>query len=269
MKKFFIIMFSFFAVILLAFAYYYNRWKVLWELEDPRPIYTVLHHNDDTLRVIMIGDSWIEMYSELNQNTMLQRMLGELTSVPVKVISKGKGHKRSRGIYDLMYKTEGYGTKTMIASGADYCIISAGFNDAGANLGTHQYCHYMRLIIKLLLVNGICPVFFEAPDVNIWKLYCERPFMFTIKDFIRSLMTGCRMYNYAEYREALYDMLLGEQLMDSVVYIDVNSWNRMGYKMNERLFLDDQIHLNVDGYNKLDSCLAVFIAADVQKRNKR
>ncbi len=265
MKKFFIILLSSLTIISLAYIYYYNRWKFLWELEEPRSIYTVRHHIDDTLRVIMIGDSWIEMHRDLKLDTLLERRFKALTYRPVKVVSNGKGHKRSRGIYDLMHKTEGYGTKPLISSGADYCVISAGFNDAGANLGTSQYCYYMSLIIKLLLANGICPVFFEAPDVNIWKLYKERPFMFTIKDYIRSIMTGSGMYHYAEYREALHQMMVDEQLLDSVVYIDVYNWHNRGYQMNDSLFLEDQIHLNLYGYRKLDSCIASAIASDLRK----
>ena len=268
MKKFIIILLSCLTAMLLAFIYYYNRWKILWELEEPRPIYSVLHHDDDTLRVIMIGDSWIEMHKDLKLDTILERRLKGLISRPVKVVSNGKGHKRSRGVYNLMYSTEGYGTRPLISSGADYCVISAGFNDAGANLGSSQYCYYMRLIIRLLLANGIRPVIFEAPNVNIWKLYRERPFMFALIDFIRSIMTGCGMYHYAEYREALYNLLVDESLLDSVIYIDVNSWNCTGLKMNEDLFLDDQIHLNVNGYNNLDSCIALFIADDLKNNSK-
>ena len=61
MRKVLIIGLSCVSIFLLTFFYYYNRWKVLWDLEDPKPIYAVEHHNDDTLRVVMIGDSWINI----------------------------------------------------------------------------------------------------------------------------------------------------------------------------------------------------------------
>lgn len=132
MKKFFIIGFPCFAVLLLAYAYYYNMWKVLWELEYPSPIDTVFLHHDDTLCVIMIGDSWIEMYSKQKLDLELKRHICELTSHPVKVTSKGKVGKSSREIYDLKYKENGYSPKLLIVSRADYCVISAGINNASA-----------------------------------------------------------------------------------------------------------------------------------------
>jgi hypothetical protein len=78
-------------------------------------------------------------------------------------------------------------------------------------------------------------------------------------------MTGSGMYHYAEYREALHQMMVDEQLLDSVVYIDVYNWHNRGYQMNDSLFLEDQIHLNLYGYRKLDSCIASAIASDLRK----
>ena len=251
-------------ILLLVSLYYYHRWKVLWELEEPRPLYSVFHSDTDTLRVIMIGDSWAEIHSELQMDSLLQKQLCHFTSRPVNVVSKGKGGMRSRGIYDLMHKTSDYGTKPLIESGADYCIISAGINDASANLGTRQFCYYMKLMIQLLLANGIRPVIIEAPDVNIWKLFGKRPYKSILVDYIRSLMTGCGMYHYAEYREALKDMLISDQLMDSVVYVSMNGWNGEGTAMDLDLFLDDQLHLNRKGYEMLDSCIASAIVSDLR-----
>lgn len=250
-------------ILLLVSLYYYHRWKVLWELEEPRPIYSVSHNDTDTLRVVMIGDSWAEIHSELQMDSILQQYLFQLTFRPVEVISKGKGGMTSRGIYDLMFKTDGYGTKPLIDLGVDYCIISAGINDASANLGTHQYCYYMKLIIQLLLANGIRPVIIEAPDVNIWKLFGKRPYKSILVDYARCIMTGSRMYHYAEYRDALKKMLISNQLMGSVVYVSMNGWNGEGTDLNLDLFLDDQLHLNRKGYELLDSCVASAIALDL------
>lgn len=264
MKNVMMIVFLCLVVVMLLCLFYYNRWKTLWELEKPRPIYFVHHHHDDTLRVVMIGDSWIEMHTELFFDTILQSKISQLISRPVKVISKGKSGIRSRGVYNLMFKCEGYGTKPLITSGADYCIISAGINDASANLGTRQYCHYMKLIINFLLANGIRPVIIEAPDVNIWKLFGQRPFKNLAIDSIRSVMTGCSMYHYAEYRETLREMLKANQLMNSVLLVSLYDRNNKGSLMDKRLFLDDQIHLNRKGYELLDSRIASTIAEDLR-----
>lgn len=252
-------------ILLWISLYYYHRWKELWELEEPRPVYSVSHSDTDTLRVIMIGDSWAEIHSEMQMDSILQKLLCQLTSRPVEVVSKGKGGMKSRGIYNLMYKTDGYGTKTLLESGADYCIIFAGINDASANLGTRQFCYYMKLIIQLLLANSIRPVIVEAPDVNIWKLFINRPCKSLLVDYLRSLMTGCDMYQYAEYRNALHNMLMCDRLMDSVLYVSIYAWNSKGTIMDNSLFLDDQIHLNRKGYELLDSCIATAIASDLKR----
>ena len=253
-------------VMLLLCLYYYNRWKVLWELEEPRPIYAVHHQDDDTLRVVMIGDSWIEMHTEQHLDMILREQISKLTLRPVQVKAKGKGGMRSRGIYDLMFKSRGYGTKPLIVSGADYCVISAGINDASANLGTRQYCHYMRLIIDFLLENEIRPVIIEAPDVNIWKLFGQRSLKNIAIDSLRSIMSGCGMYHYAEYREALRKSLKDGHLYDSVVFVSMYGLDANGTTMDKSLFLDDQIHLNRKGYELLDSCIASAIAGDLHNK---
>ena len=251
-------------VTLIIYCYLFIRWKPLWELEAPRLVYPIQHHDDDTLRVIMIGDSWIEMHTNMQMDTLLQRQISKMTSRNIKLKSKGKGGKRSRGIYDLMFKKDQYGTKPLIVSGADYCVVSAGINDASANLGTHQFCYYMKLIISFLVSNGIRPIIIETPDVNIWKLFGERPCKSIVMDYFRSLMTGCSIYHYSEYREALHNMLISTQLMDSVIYVNMYGWNGEGTDMNVNLFLDDEIHLNQKGYALLDSCIASAIAADLR-----
>ena len=37
----------------------------MWQLEMEHPIYVVNHQKDDTLRVIVIGDSWAAIHSEM------------------------------------------------------------------------------------------------------------------------------------------------------------------------------------------------------------
>jgi len=253
-------------IISSLYLYYYHRWKFLWELEKERDVYPVARHSDGTLRVILIGDSWAEMHYSLQMDQVLKSYLAERLECQVEVASKGKGGMRSRGIYNLMFKETVFGTKQLISSGADYCIVFAGINDASANLGTRQFCHYIQLIIRFLLSNHVRPVIVEAPDVNIGKLFWRRPFKNLAIDYMRSMMTGCGMYHYAEYREALKKMLVDEDLMDDVVYVDVGIWNETGSELDKQLFLDDQLHLNRAGYERMDSSIATAIAEDYKKR---
>ena len=249
------------------FIYYQYRWRHLWTFENERTSYPVRCHVDATLRIAMIGDSWAEMHSTNKMDSSFQLRLSNQTGIPVKMTSKGKGGEKSRGIYQLLFdEDDNYGTKEIITSGINYCIISAGINDAAANLGPRLYCYHMRLILKFLLSNNIFPVVIEVPDVNIWHVYGGKPLKDLASDYVRSMMSHCKMYQMKEYRDSLRSMLINENLLDSVIYIHMNEWNGDGTNINQQLFLDDQIHLNRKGYEILDSCIANAISADVMSR---
>ena len=252
----------------VTYGYYYSRWKRLWAVSNPMPHYFVSHIQDDALRVVMIGDSWAGIHSELQMDTFLCSKLEQKILRPVSVVSKGKGGEKSRGIYQLMFQTDGYGTRNLFNAGADYCIISAGINDAAANLGTKQFCAHYRMILDFLLANSIRPVVIEIPDVDIWNIYGDKPKKDLLIDYVRSTMTCSGMYNYHEYREALYSMLIEEHLMERVIYVPMKGWNGNGVKLNPSLFMADKIHLNRSGYEKLDACIATAIAHDLQKSQK-
>ena len=247
------------------YIYYYNRWKHLWSLDaNIAPHYEIKSNKNSSPRVVMIGDSWAGLHHEQNMDAYLSAILEQQISGSVLVESKGKGGEKTRGICKLMFETSEYGTKSLLSMKPDYCIISAGINDAAANLGTKQYCYYYRKILDFLLANGIRPVVLEIPNVNLWHIYGEKPFKDLVVDFVRSTMTGCKMYQYAGYRDALYRMLVNEKLMDEVVYVSMKDWNDASPDINSNLFMSDQIHLNRRGYEKLDSCIAIAIAKDLE-----
>ena len=255
-------MISSLAMIFVNLCYYY-RWKPLWSYEEPRKFYSISHHHDDTLRIVMIGDSWVGMRMD-TLNNLFQKRLSAVSGRPVILKSKGKGGEKSRGIYRLMFEEDGLGTKSLFVSGADYCVVFAGINDAASNLGKKQYIYHMKLIIDFLLRNGVRPILIEIPNVNIWNVYGGKPIKDLVVDFIRSLMTRCEMYHFPEYREALRLMLEDSQLLDPVIFVPMNGWNGKDYGLNKQLFLDDQIHLNYQGYLKLDSCIMNAIIRDLQ-----
>lgn len=253
-----------FAILFSFFKYYQYRWRNLWVFENERKPYLAMCHDDDTIRVAMIGDSWAGMHASNKMDSILKLKISSQTGQPVIMTSKGKGGEKSREIYQLLFdENDKYGTKEIIASGLDYCIISAGINDASANLGPHLYCYHMRLIIKFLLFNKIRPVLVEVPDVNVWKVHGRKPLKDLASDYLRSIMTHCKMYQMAEYRDSLRVMLITENLMDSVTYIHADEWNGNDTAINQELFLNDQIHLNKKGYELLDSCIAKEITSDI------
>lgn len=247
-------------VILLVGAtlYYYRRWRTLWQCEEALPAYHVEPSRNDTLRVIFIGDSWVGM-RRTEADSSLQKHLSTLTGRPVRVWSSGRGGAKSRDIYRLMFEVGGYGTRPLIAKSPDYCVISAGINDAAANLGTRQYVHHVKLMVDFLAHQGIKPVVLEAPDVNIWTIYGDKPAKDLVGDYVKSRMTGCGMYHYAEYREALEALAEADK---RVLLIPVQQWNGEYMAPSPTLYLGDSIHLNNRGYARLDSCIAANIAKD-------
>ena len=251
------------------YFYYYHRWKHLWALDDSiSPKYEIKQNMDTSLRVAMIGDSWAGIHHEHQMDAYLSAVLEQQIGRPVLVESKGKGGEKTRGIYKLMFETGEFGTKNLLASGPDYCIISAGINDAAANLGTEQYCYYYRKILDFLLANGVRPVVLEIPNVNLWHLYGGKPLKDLAVDFVKSTMTRCRMYQFDGYREALYQMLVNEGLIDKVIYVSMNDWDDVSPDIDKNLFMSDQIHLNRQGYERLDSCIAIAIARDLENPGK-
>ena len=255
-------------VFVLVFIYgiLYYRWHHLWALEEIHQPYQVQSHHDDTLRVVMIGDSWSAMHYEAGMDSVFQVQLNSMTASPVIVKSRGKGGEKSRGVYYLMFEYGKYGTRPILSEGPDYCIVMAGINDAAANMGVRQYLYHFKLILDYLLNNSIRPVVVEIPDVNIWALYSPKPIKDFIGDYLKSVMTGCGMYNYHKYREALLSMLVEENMMKEIVFIPMKEWNGNRDVINKSLFLEDQIHLNRRGYELLDSCIALKILEDYESR---
>lgn len=257
---------SFFAFIVLSIIIvnisYYYRWKTMWSLEEPKEVYHITHRQDDTLRIAMIGDSWVGMRTDAQNDTFRVRLSEKINS-PVIVKTKGKGGEKSRGIYQLMFLEDGFGTRPLLSEGVDYCVVIAGINDAASNLGKKQYVHHMRLMLDFLLANDIRPILIEVPNVNIWNVYGGKPYKDLIVDYIRSFMTGSGMYHYSEYREALLSMLVDKKILESVLYIPMKEWNGYGEDINKHLFLNDQIHLNQQGYIKVDSCIIEAISQDL------
>lgn len=261
MKKVSFVFIALTIIVFVVFGYYYFRWKHLWGMEKPIPMYRVEQNDDDTIRVLLLGDSWAAMHYSMD--SFLCSKIHEKISQPVIVVSQGKGGEKSRGIYRLLFDNDSLGMRKLIRSGADYCVVFAGINDAAANLGTKQYCYHYMLILDFLLDIDIRPVVVEIPDVDIWHLYSGKKIKDFIADFSRSVMTGCKMYDMSNYRESLYETLKENHYLDSVLYISSTLWNNKDMTINPVLFLPDRIHLNKEGYKKLDERIADAIKKDI------
>ena len=242
-------------VLVVSYVFLYIRWKPIWQPVSQLKAYPVHEMNDDTVRVVMIGDSWTGLHHELGHDSEFTALLQGLFSQPVKMVARGKGGATSGDIYQMMFRESGLNpeacSQPLIEHRPDYVVITAGINDAVKNLGTDYYCENYLLILRHLLSCGIRPVVVEMPDVKIKELYSNKPLKDRTVDWLRSWMTGVAHYSVEPYREALRKRLIQEGLMDHVVYISQNEW--------QPSYIEDGIHLDAGGYHKLDSCLAATI----------
>lgn len=238
-----------------AYSYYYIRWQHIWLRYSPISDYQIQPHIDDTIRVAMIGDSWAYLHNVCGFDTIIENKLSKLTRKPVKMISKGRCGETTKEIYKLMFQYSADGTKSIIESYIDFCIISAGINDARTNMGIEQFKYHYSLLLNFLINNNIRPIVLEFPDVDIWNGNNNKPINEIFVDYIRSFMTSSPMYNYKDYRKNLYNMLIDSPYTEKIIYINACKWNGVNMSPNPSLFLSDHIHLNIKGYELLDSCI--------------
>lgn len=255
-------------------AYFLAPVYTFYYVPEELPPYSIPpKHHDDTLRIAVIGDSWADYHTSLSGDTIIANAASRLSDIPVKTETRGKKGALSKEIYYFMYedKTTEHDyepdrcTQPLIEQHPDYCVIFAGINDVTYLRPTSFYAENMRLIIRLLLHNGIRPVVMEIPIVNF--TYPMPGFPFKERWFyrIRSVLMGTFANKGADYQRALTEMLDRQGLRDSVVYISARQWNPEGC-LDETMFLEDHLHLNLAGYQRLDSCITTEIIRDHGKR---
>ena len=236
----------------------------------PRP-------NDDTLRVAVVGDSWAEYHASLECDTIFCRYARRLTSRPVKCFSRGHSGKISKEIYYEMFydHTEEHTwdidrcLQPLIEQHPDYCIIMAGINDMRIYRSADFYTGNYRLMLNLLIENGIRPVVLEIPSVDFEYYNGSRKFY---RQWMYDVITLCTQIDDSSsqvYRDAMRRMLKETGLDEKVLFIPMSAWNSGGIEAHPELYLDDRLHLNLDGYHVLDSCMAYDVVKDAQKRNKK
>ena len=252
--------------------------KALFVAEE-LPIYDVgPRPNDDTLRVAVIGDSWAEYHTSLECDTIFCRYAKRLTSRPVKSFSRGHSGLITKEIYYEMFSDHTVEhvwdvdrcTQPLIEQHPDYCIIMAGINDWRLFKSDDFYVGNYRLMLNLLIKNGIRPVVMEMPNVDMEYFHGNRKFYRRWMFNALSLLTRTDdSYDSAQdYRDAMKKMLQESGLDDKVLFIPISAWNPGGVEANPEIFLDDRLHLNLDGYHILDSCMAYDIVKDYLKRNQ-
>lgn len=214
-------------------------------------------HADDTIRVLFMGDSWAAYHQEYD--SLLVEMITIRTNKPCKVSSVGYVGAKSKEIYKQLFT----GTKRYLLDHPDYCIISAGINDAVAKMSPDYYAINYSHIIRFLLEEGITPVIVGVPDVDYQLVYEQENIISKLRHNISFMV--CRddgrddgFFSFQPYRIALSDIIMQSEADSSILYLNPEKWAIDDH--HSKLYRTDGIHLNARGYQKLDSCLSAEIA---------
>ena len=252
----------FVALLLSTFFYIIPQYRFYYVAEE-LPLYTISKtYQDDTLRIAFIGDSWADYHTLLSGDTIIVNAGKRIYNKPIKAVTRGKKGALSKEIYFFMYsdKTIEHSyepdrcTQPLIEDHPDYCVIFAGINDVTYLRPLSYYAENMRLIIRLLLHNKIRPVVMEIPIVNFTEPMHRKRMRDRWFYKARSVLMGTKNNKGTDYQNALKEMLAKTKLQDSVLYISAKQWNPEG-ATDTTMFLIDQLHLNLNGYHRLDSCI--------------
>lgn len=248
-----------------------------FRVAEELPFYHVApRHNDDTLRVAVIGDSWAEWHMTLNCDTLFEIYGGRLTTKPIKCMTRGKGGAKSKDVYYYMFRshtqeqswTHDICTQPLLEEHPDYCVIMVGINDTWKKRPISYYTGNYRLIIRLLLINQIRPVVMEIPDFEMgeWLDTHRRRQRYLYR--IYSYFTGVVEDDITPFRDGLREMLKETGLGDSVLFIPADHWIPKNHQYSEEIYQEDHVHINYQGYHVLDSCIVTEIIHDYNKRAK-
>lgn len=211
---------------------------------------------DDTLRIAYIGDSWA--FYHINHTCKIPAIIETNIKKPVRVISKGICGAKSKKIYQMMFSENGETFKDVLMESPQFCVVMAGVNDTYAKTGSEAYAHNMELIIRFLLANDVTPVIVAIPNYDVEGAYKRQT---TLKKLLRHLsmaITKSDINCLNAYRSALEYRLKKAGLDKRIIYIKGTDWND-----NYKQYQSDCLHLNDNGYLKLDICIAQYIISSI------
>lgn len=212
----------------------------------------VKHHNDDTIRIAYIGDSWADGHKKVK--CVIDSLVSVAIGKPVIVRFAGISGLTSKNVYYGVFRNDSM--KDVIEWGADFCFVVAGINDSDRKMGKEYYKQNMRLIIDLLLQNQITPIVLEIPSYDIRFSFKRRSRQIKLLYITSMVLTWSKIDCINDYREAYVNLLKEQEWEDKVITIWSNDWNPDGYRDMRGLYDGGLMHLNEKGYYLLDSCVA-------------
>ena len=250
MKKKWVFLFLIVCICLSIVKVAYDYYAVAPE----RPIYSCHHHESDTLKILIIGDSWA--YFHQPYDSSLGELLYKKTERPVQVVSNGLCGKTSKEVYLSLFEDKKL--KEIVSRGADYCFISVGINDSYKKIGASYYARHTISLIRFFLRNHVNPIILEIPNYDIAKAYKRQTNSRKILRQLSMKITNSQIDCREDYRQSLRQQLLAEKLTDSIIILTVKNWDASFYK-------PDGMHLNNKGYVSLDSCICNLIGKSRQE----
>ena len=214
----------------------------------------------DTLRIAYIGDSWAFMHKR--HQCKITHILKEITHQPIEVHSFGVCGLTSKEIYENLHLNNNF-INFLQAKGFNYCFISAGINDCNKKMGIKNYKKSMNCIIQFMLYNHIRPIILEIPDYDIKKAFQDqspsRKLIRRISMWVTNTPMNCKQL----FRDALEEVIIENGYQDKINVIKYQTWNNNYSYDLKHMYLDDGLHLNEQGYAKLDSAIAKEIMSSL------
>ena len=247
MKRMIIFLF----IIVITLLFIGKLFNSYYSPSKERTPYQTTKHDDDTLRIAFIGDSWAFMHK--SHSCQLSTMIEKKIHRPVIVKSHGICGLTSKEIYEAFFENNSY--KEFMMYGFDYCIISAGINDTYKKMSVNYYKKSMDCIIRFMLANHIRPIILEIPDYNIEKAYERqtslRKILRQLSMFINDTPLDCKQL----FRESLDELIKEKGYEQEINVIRYKEWNANYDEDLKTLYVGDGMHLNEDGYANLDSTI--------------
>lgn len=215
---------------------------------------------DDTLRIAYIGDSWA--YLHKYHKCMIPQLLEDTLHRPVQVSSYGISGLMSKEIYENMYNNSDF-RHFLTKKRYDYCYISAGINDTYRKMNISYFQKSMKNIIQLLLFNHIYPIIQEIPDYDINISYDWQDRKIKLHRRLSMLVNNTPMDCKQMFRDALDEMICINGYQQKLSILRYKAWNNDYINDLSHLYLIDRLHLNEQGYIKLDSVIVNIIISSL------
>ncbi len=213
----------------------------------------LINNKESMLNITYIGDSWAFMHQR--HNCIIPSLIENKIDKPANIYSYGVNGLTSKIIYENIY-TNNYLKQFLNNNKPRYCFISAGINDCNKKMGIRNYKTSMDYIIQFFLYNHIRPIILEIPNYDIDKSFTDQSLFQKMVRRISMWVTNTPMDCKQMFRDALDELISEKGYQDKVSIIRYKSWNNDYFNDLKHLYLDDGLHLNEQGYAKLDSVIA-------------